>query len=379
MKLRAMQRPTVAEIDLTALRYNFQQVTKLSDSSRKFLAIVKANAYGHGAVRISQELEKCGVNFLGVAMCEEAAELRMAGIKSSILVMGGIFNNQEDAVFKHNLIPVIFDIDSARRLNVRAAQNGIKLKVHVKLDTGMGRVGILPGDAETFFSLIKNFDSLQVDGLLTHLAIADAADEAATSFTCGQIDTFTSLVEKVKEMGFSPTYLHLANSAAIIRQLAPCFNLVRPGIMLYGISPSPSLRIDLKPVLSLKTKIIALKKIPRGCSISYRRTFICDRDSLIATLPIGYADGYSRQFSNRSAALIHGRRAPVAGVVCMDMTMVDVTDVPAVNLHDEVVLLGSQGSQSINAYELAEIAHSIPYEILCGISNRVPRQYLNGS
>jgi alanine racemase len=149
--------------------------------------------------------------------------------------------------------------------------------------------------------------------------------------------------------------------------------------MLYGISPFPALHIDLKPVLSLKTKIIALKKVPKGCSISYRRTFISERESLIATLPIGYADGYSRQFSNRAAVVIHGRRAPVAGVVCMDMTMVDVTDIPAVNMHDEVILLGSQGSQSINAYELAEIDHSIPYEILCGISSRVPRQYLNGS
>ncbi len=374
-----MQRPTVAEIDLAALRYNYHQVTKLSDSSRKILAIVKANAYGHGAVRISQELEMLGADFLGVAMCEEAVELRKAGIKSSILVMGGIFQGQEDDVFKYDLIPVIFDIERARSLNARAAQNGIKLKVHVKLDTGMGRVGILPGDIEAFFGSMKDCNQLQVDGLLTHLAIADATDEMATSFTCGQINTFTSLVKKITEMGFSPTCLHLANSAAIIRKLDPCFNLVRPGIMLYGISPSPSLCIDLKPVLNLKTKLIALKKVPKGCSISYRRTFISERESLIATLPIGYADGYSRQFSNRSTVLIHGRRALVAGVVCMDMTMVDVTDIPAVNLHDEVVLLGAQGSQSINAHELAEIAHSIPYEILCGISSRVPRQYLNGS
>ena len=269
-----MQRPTVAEIDLAALRYNYHQVTKLSDNSRKLLAIVKANAYGHGAVRISRELEKCGVDFLGVAMCEEASELRIAGIKSSILVMGGIFQGQENDVFKHDLIPVIFNIESARRLNAHASQNGIKKKVHVKLDTGMGRVGILPGDVEAFFSTIKSFDYLQVDGLLTHLAIADCPDDNATGFTCGQIDTFTSLVTKIREMGFSPAFLHLANSAAIIKKLAPGFNVVRPGIMLYGISPSPSLSIDLKRVLSLKTKIIALKKVPRGSSISYRRTFI---------------------------------------------------------------------------------------------------------
>jgi len=374
-----MQRPTVAEIDLAALRYNYHQVTKLSDNSRKLLAIVKANAYGHGAVRISRELEKCGVDFLGVAMCEEAAELRIAGIKSSILVMGGIYQGQENDVFKHDLIPVIFNIESARRLNAHASQNGIKIKVHVKLDTGMGRVGILPGDVEAFFSAIKRFDYLQVDGLLTHLAIADCPDDNATSFTCGQIDTFTSLVNKIREMGFSPSFLHLANSAAIIKKSAPCFNVLRPGIMLYGISPSPFLSIDLKPVLSLKTKIIALKKVPRGNSISYRRTFISERESMIATLPVGYADGYSRQFSNKAAVLIHGSRAPIAGVVCMDMTMVDVTDIPAVNLHDDVVLLGSQGSQSINAHELAEAAHSISYEILCGISSRVPRQYINGS
>jgi len=373
-----MHRPTIAEIDLAALRHNYQYVTALAGPARRILAVVKANAYGHGAVRISRELEKCGVDFLGVATCEEAAELRTAGIKSSLLLMGGIFPGQEDEVLKYDLMPVIFDMEIARGLNARAAQNGISMKVHVKLDTGMGRVGILPDDVEAFFSSLKECQNLQVDGLLTHLSTADACNESATTFTREQIELFAALIKKVREMGFSPTYLHCANSAALIRGLATAFNLIRPGIMLYGIGPSPSLAENLKPVLSLKSKIMSLKKVPAGYSISYRRTFIAQRDSLIATIPIGYADGYTRHFSNKATVLVRGRRAPVVGVVCMDMTMVDVTDIPSVQLHDEVVLLGAQGSEIITAHELAETAHSIPYEILCGISSRVPRHYVNG-
>lgn len=373
-----MHRPTIAEIDLAALRHNYQYVTARAGPARRILAVVKANAYGHGAVRISQELEKCGVDFLGVATCEEAAELRAAGIKSSLLLMGGIFPGQEDEVIKYDLVPVIFDMEIARGLNARAAQNGISMKVHVKLDTGMGRVGILPDDVEAFFSNLKECQNLQVDGLLSHLSTADACNESATTFAREQIELFAVLIKKVREMGFSPTYLHCVNSAALIRGLATTFNLIRPGIMLYGISPAPSLAENLKPVLSLKSKIMSLKKVPAGYSISYRRTFIAQRDSLIATIPIGYADGYTRHFSNKATVLIHGRRAPVVGVVCMDMTMVDVTDIPSVQLHDEVVLLGVQGSEIITAHELAETAHSIPYEILCGISGRVPRHYVNG-
>ncbi len=373
-----MHRPTFAEIDLAALRHNYQYITSLAGPGRRILAVVKANAYGHGAVRIARELENCGVDFLGVATCEEAAELRTAGIKSSILLLGGVFPGQEDDVLKYDLIPVIFDLEIARSLHARAAPHGIRLKVHVKLDTGMGRVGILPDDVDAFFNSLKLCSHLQVDGLLSHLAIADDCQENATVFTRRQIDLFVALVKKVREMGFSPSYVHCANSAALIRKLDPMFNVIRPGIMLYGIGPTPSLAENLKPVLSLKSKIMFLKKVPAGYSISYRRTFVAQRDSVIATIPIGYADGYSRHFSNKATVLIRGRRAPVAGVVCMDMTMIDVTDTPSVQLHDEVVLLGAQGGEHITAHELAETAHSIPYEILCGISARVPRHYVNG-
>jgi alanine racemase len=215
-----------------------------------------------------------------------------------------------------------------------------------------------------------------VDGLLTHLAVADSCTDDADGFTSKQIDTFLGIAERIKSIGFTIPYLHLSNSAAIIRKLHPCFNLVRPGLMLYGINPSPQVPVDLKPVMSLKTKIIALKTIPPHTSISYRRTFISTRESKIATLPIGYADGYSRHFSNKSAVIIRGHRAPVVGVVCMDMTMVDVTDIPEVKLSDEVILIGTQGQESIGTVELAEIANTIPYEIMCSISSRVQRAYI---
>jgi alanine racemase len=371
-----MPRPTVAEIDLAALRHNYKTVGELTGGSR-VLAIVKANAYGHGAIAIARELERCGVDFLGVALCEEAVELRNAGIKTPLMVLGGIYNSQCEDVFTYRIIPVLFDIETALRLDALAAQNSLSLKVHIKLDTGMGRIGILSRDVDSFFDQLKKCKNLIVDGLLTHLAVADTSGAAADTFTIGQLSSFRELAARIRDKGFSPAYLHLANSAAIIRRLEPCFNLARPGLMLYGISPSQELAVDLKPVMTLKTKIAALKKVPAGCSISYRRTCITSRESLIATLPVGYADGYSRQFSNRAAMLIRGQRAPVAGMVCMDMVMADVTDIPDVRVHDEAVLLGSQGGQSIDSRELAEIARSIPYEVLCGISSRVPRKYLN--
>ncbi len=373
-----MNRPTIAEIDLAALRYNVSRITRLSTNPGKMLAIVKANAYGHGAVHISRELVKCGIDYLGVAICEEAAELRHAGLQVPIMVMGGIYSGQEEAAIKYNLVPVIFDITAARSLNAIASQNGIFIKVHIKLDTGMGRIGIMPNDLDTFFQSLKACNNLVVDGLLTHLSAADACTENSDNFTCRQIDMFLSLSGRIRDMGFSPSFLHLANSAAIIRRLEPCFNLVRPGLMLYGISPSPQVSTDLKPVMSLKTGVIAIKRVPKGYSISYRRTFITQRESVIATLPIGYADGYSRQLSNRAQVIIHGCKAPVVGVVCMDMVMVDVTDIPDVMVNDEAILIGSQGGEYISARDLADSAQSIPYEILCGISSRVPRVYVHG-
>jgi alanine racemase len=372
-----MPRPTVAEIDLAALRYNYNKVGEFTGSKSRILAIVKANAYGHGAVAVARELERCGVDFLGVALCEEAVELRNAGITTPIMVLGGIYNSQYEDVIAYRIIPVLFDIETAHRLDAIAAQNSQRLKVHIKLDTGMGRIGVLSCDVDSFFDQLGKCKNLIVDGLLTHLAVADTADSAADIYTDGQLSTFCEIAARIRDKGFSPAYLHLANSAAIIRRLEPCFNLIRPGLMLYGISPSQEHAIDLKPVMTLKTKIAALKKVPAGCSVSYRRTFITARESLIATLPVGYADGYCRQFSNRASMLIRGQRAPVAGLVCMDMVMADVTDIPGVQVHDEAVLLGSQNGQCIDSRELAEIARSIPYEVFCGISSRVPRKYLN--
>jgi alanine racemase len=372
-------RPTVAEIDLSALRYNFQKVSQHLGNSSKILSVVKADAYGHGALEIARELEKCGTDFLGVALCEEAVELRDAGIVTPIMVMGGIFDGQVEKIITHDLIPVIFDLDTALQLNEISALRSLNIKIHVKVDTGMGRVGIMPWEVEGFFQKLKECKNLKVDGLVTHLSVVDECGDYQDNFTSRQVQTFQGQIRKVMAMGFAPTYFHLANSAAIIKKLDPLFNLVRPGLMLYGVNPCPSIPFDLHPVMSLKTKIIVLKKLPRGYPVSYGNTFVTERDTIIATLPIGYADGYSRLLSNKAKVIVRGHKAPVVGIVCMDMIMIDVTDVPDVKLNDEVTLLGSHGKEFLTASELSEISQTIPYEFLSNISKRVPRIYLHKS
>jgi alanine racemase len=373
-------RPTIAEIDLNALRYNYLQVKRLAGKTTKILAVVKADAYGHGAIVISRELERLKVDFLGVALLEEALELRKDGIKTPIMILGGIYLGQADEIVKHKLIPAIFDLSIARELNQTALKRKTKAKVHVKVDTGMGRLGILPGESYQFFTHLKKLSHLEVEGIISHLTVASEENEEETEFTNEQFNRFHKVIDYCRQTGMKPLYLHLANSAAIIRGILDQFTLVRPGIMLYGSYPSPTLKnmVHLKPVMSLKTKILQLKKLPKGHSVSYGRTFVCPRETLVAVVPIGYADGYSRLLSNRGEVLIKGRRAPVIGVVCMDLTMVDVTDITGVKTGDEVVLIGKQGNDCIIIEEVAEKIGTISYEVLCRIGQRVPRLYRKG-
>jgi alanine racemase len=369
-------RPTFAEIDLAALRFNFEQVKRLTGLSKKILAVVKANAYGHGAVAVSRELEELGVNFFGVALCQEGVELREAGIKAPILVLSGFFKGEEAELLHHQLTPLIFNLEMAERLAQQARSAKQEIKVHVKVDSGMGRVGILPEEAGDFFKKLKKLSGLRVEGICSHFAEADKEEK---DFTREQQSRFNEVVSRAKKSGVDPFLIHLANSAAVMDFSSAHYDLVRPGIMLYGAYPSAIFRnkTELRPVMGLKTRIMHLKKVPPNFSISYGRTFYTKRESLIATLPIGYADGYRRSLSNKGEALVKGRRCKVVGRVCMDLTLIDVTGIPGVKVGDEVVLLGRQGAEEVTVDEIAEKIGSISYEVFCSVSQRVPRVYLN--
>ncbi len=365
----------VAEIDLAALRHNLQQVKKRI-GRREILAVIKANAYGHGAVPIAQFLVGKGssaVSLLGVAYLEEAVQLRKAGITHPILLMTGCPIDQIPEIVRYQLTPLLFDSDSLIALSRYAARRGKRVNVHIKLDTGMGRLGVPISEALPFIQTAVSHEGIQVEGVLTHFAEADLKD---LSFARHQLEALQQIWTALQKAKIKIPYCHLANSAAIMHFSPAHFNLVRPGLMLYGYSPlEEESRISLKPILQLRARVIALKKVPAGTSISYGRTFYTQRESLIATVSIGYADGYPRLLSNRGMMIAKGRRVPVVGRVCMDMTMLDVTEVPALRVGDWVTVIGEEGSEAVWADELARLAETIPYEILCGIGERVPRVY----
>ena len=375
-------RPTIAEIDLAALRYNFGQVRNAIPADRGILAIVKADAYGHGFMDISLELESLGVTAFGVAFLAEGIQLRKSGIDRPILLLGGIYPGQEKKCVGFNLSTSLFNIEQARALNETAGRLYRKARVHVKIDTGMGRLGIPAAEAGSFFRELKGLSHLDVEGIISHFASADELDAAGCDYTGRQAGLFAAALAEAHGQGFTPRYVHIANSAAIFSQKLPFCNLARPGIVLYGALPSADFagKLDLKPVLRLKSRVAMLKWVDPGTSISYARRYTATDRRLIASVPVGYADGYNRRLTNQGEALIRGQRAPVVGTVCMDWIMFDVTHIPGVAVGDEVTLLGCDGNGNcIHAEELAEKAGTIPYEIFCGISKRVPRIYLNAS
>ncbi len=369
----------VAEIDLSALEKNLRQV-KRRIGRREALAVIKANAYGHGAVPVARFLalkdRLSRVPFLGVAYLEEGIALRKAGITHSILLMTGCPIEQIPEIIRYRLTPVLFDPESLSAFARDAARRRKRLPVHIKIDTGMGRLGIPIPEALSFIRAASEHDGVRVEGILTHFADADLKD---LSFARKQLDALRTVREALRKAKIKINYCHLANSAAIMHFGAAHFNLVRPGLMLYGYSPlegkSP---IPLQPVLQLRARVIAVKNVPVGTSISYGRTFFTRRESRIATVAIGYADGYPRLLSNRGIMIAKERRVPVVGRVCMDMTMLDVTESPSLRVGDWVTVIGREGKEAIWADELARLAETIPYEILCGIGDRVSRIYKNG-
>jgi alanine racemase len=369
-------RPTYCTIDLAALRWNFQQVRKLVGPRVKILSIIKANAYGHGAVEAAQALAQAGSNGFGVATVEEAIELRAAGVRGGLVVLTAVTPGQLDEFQKHNLTPAISDLKTLAAFdNLVFGKHGPALGFHLKIDSGMGRLGLRYSDVDAWLPAIVSLRGLRLEGIFSQLAHADGDAE----FTQAQVKNFETVVERLRAAGVAAPLLHLANSAGIIAAPGAHATMVRPGIMLYGCYPAPEMAqtVTLKPVLAWKTRIADVKELPAGASVGYGRTFTAKRNSRIAALPVGYADGYHRLLSNRGAVLVRGKRAPIAGRISMDLTMIDVTDIAEVAQGDEVVLIGRQGEETISADEVAGCAETISYEVLTSVSARVPRVHLN--
>ncbi len=366
---------SIAEIDLAALAENIQQVRKKIGTC-DILAVVKANAYGHGALEITRFLSQNTVRptLFGVAFLEEAIALRTGGITDHILLLTGLPLEQIEAVMQYRLSPVIYDFASLKALSRAAERAGEVLPVHIKIDTGMGRIGVPVDEALPFIKEAVGQTGIRVEGILSHFAHADLKDSA---YTQQQLDSLQNILSSLEAEGIEIPYRHLANSAAIIQFQAACLNMVRPGLMLYGYSPTNNdPGFPLKPVMSVKTRVLAIKKVAAGQSISYGRSFFTKQESRIATVAIGYADGYDLRLSNKGVMIAAGQRVPVVGRVCMDMTMLDVSKVPSLSVGDWVTVIGSEGEQSIWADEIARWTGSHVYEVLCGIGSRVKRQYL---
>jgi alanine racemase len=368
-------RPTYASINLENLKYNFARIKEKVEPTTAVMAVVKANAYGHGDVEVAKILEAEGADTFGVAMAEEGIRLRQAGIKKPIILLGGLFPGQAPLCFEDDLTPVVFDLATAKELNTLASARKVKKKIHVKIDTGMGRLGILTDEVESFFASLKELASIEVEGLLSHFADMEVEDKA---YSNAQLATFLETADRVDALGLKPGIRHMSNSASIIDFPDSHLDMIRPGLMLYGAYPRERFRglIELKPALELKSEITHIKRLPQGSSISYGRTFVTERESVIATIPVGYGDGLPRRLSGKGEVIVRGKMAPIAGVVCMDLTMIDVTDIAGAAVGDEVVLIGTQGALTITVEEVAEKAGTISYEILCNIGARVPRLYI---
>ncbi len=368
-----MARPTVAEIHLPALRHNARTIRSLLPPSTGIFAVVKANAYGHGAVDAARTLREEGAAMFGVATVEEGVELRRAGIREPVVVLGGVDGPQAGEAHEHGLSAALFDLGQIPHLSRAAERRGTPFPVHIKIDTGMGRLGILRRSTKAAVEAVGAAKALRVEGVMTHLSSADGSAEADREFTRVQLAAFAEEVPLVRKAFGEDVRAHALNSAGIIRFREHVFDMVRPGITLYGALPADGVGdgLGLKPVMRLVTRIVSLKELPDGHPVSYGRHYHCEGARRIAAVPLGYADGYRRTFSNAASMWVNGRRAPVAGRVCMDHTMVDVTGVPDVSVGTEVVVMGGEGP---SPDELARIAGTISYELLTQVGHRVPRR-----
>lgn len=368
------------EIDLTALRKNYLGLRNMVGSGVEVMAMVKADAYGHGLLPATRVLARAGARVFGVAELEEGIALRQAGLQGEIILLLGCPEEGYPEVVEHRLSPMVFDLEAVEKLSRAGERAGARVAVHLKVDVGMGRVGIMPGELPFFLERISRLPGIRLAGLSSHLPIAELPADQRTIVHCR---SFVSIVQQLRAgkmplaPGDCPPLIHFANSAALLYLPQTHFDMVRPGIALYGCHPGGQVPDSgaFQPVMSFKTRILQLKEVPAGFGISYGHTFVTGRTSRVALLPVGYDDGYSRRLSNRAVVLIGGRRVPLRGTICMNACVADVTDLPEVRVEDEVVLLGSQGSERISAEEIACWMDTIPYEVLCLIGSRNARSY----
>lgn len=376
MQKNKITRPVWVEINLAQIKDNFIMIKDLVNKDVMIMPVIKADGYGHGAIMIAKALCEAGADRLAVALPEEAVELRKSGVSLPIQVLFNISPEQYQLLFAYDLIATVSDITTMENLNKEALSRGIKLKVHLAVDSGMGRQGFLIEKGIGIVHDIIGYQGLEIEGLMTHFSCADERNKAYTYYQWARLNKFLKMLE---EENISIPLIHASNSAAILDLPGLPFNMVRPGIIIYGLRPSENIVFtdDFKEALSWKAKVSLLREIPAASALGYGGTYITKCPSMIATIPLGYADGYPRQLSNRGFVLIKGERAPIRGRVCMDQILVDVTDIADVACGDEVVLIGRQGDLEITADNLAEICQTINYEIVCGISKRVPRIYVN--
>jgi alanine racemase len=375
--LKETLRPVWAEIDLASIKHNITEI-KRRVGNTPIIGVVKADGYGHGAVEVSKVLLNNGVSALAVATLSEAIQLRNAGITVPVIMLGLTPWHYQKILIEYDITPVVASYSDTRALSALAVEAGTTVDVLVAVETGMGRIGLMPSKESVNEIIgINNLPNIRIKGIFSHFSSADEKDK---SYTFQQIENFNRFYQDLEAAGISIKFRTHANSAATMEVPEAWFDAVRPGIILYGCYPSNEVDkslLSLKPAMTLKASIVFLKRVPAGTSISYGRKFVTERESVIATIPIGYADGYPRLLSGKGRVLIHGQYAPVVGNICMDQCMVDVTDIPNVKKYDEVVLIGTQGDKTILADEIAEKTGTINYEIVCRIGKRVPRVYIN--
>ena len=371
-----LKRPAWIEIDLSALENNYNFIRSRINARTKIAAVVKANAYGHGAVKVAEKLDQLGVEYFCVGSPDEGIELREAGIEKPILILAEVLKSQYAEIIKGDLIQTAASMETLKSLNQAAKKAGKKIRVHLKIDTGMGRIGFFPEELVEVYHLARELKNLKIEGVFSHLA---RADEENKEFSLKQMQRFNSSLEKIKAAGFKLPLLHIANSAAVIDLSETSLDLVRPGIMLYGLLPSDELnrQANLEPLLSFKTRVVQIRKLPAGSAVSYGSTYKTENEEKMAVLPVGYKDGYPRLLSNQGEVLIKGQRAPIRGRVCMGQTIVSVEEIDEVQVGDEVVLIGKQGNEEISATEIADLCGTINYEIVCNLSERLEKVYFD--
>ncbi|MGA7763031.1 MAG: alanine racemase [Candidatus Binataceae bacterium] len=366
--------PTVAEIDLGALGANYRAI-KSAGRGAELMAVVKADAYGHGAIEVTRALRGEGCGHFGVARVCEARELRAAGVRERIYLLGGFLAGEAEEIVGLDVTPFVYDValiaPMQRAVEAQARANFL---IHLKIDSGATRLGILPGELDQAIAELARAPSLTVEGVCTLLV---NAGDPQSPVTGAQLEVFNAAAARLRAAGIDLRVAHVANSAASILRPDAHYGLLRPGLAIYGLPPVPAVRerVELRPVMTFKTRVVQVKRVPAGVGVSYGHTFVTPRPSAIGVLAVGYADGYRRGLQHGGEVMIRGRRAPVVGAVCMDLTMVDLTDVPGAAVGDEVILWGGAGEAMISVNDIARLAQTISYEMLCTVGKRVPRVY----